>query len=176
MTQLSLFSMQDNEKNFSVVCDSLGVENNTPAWPDKFGNAIRKWILDNGITPIRTLSLFSGAGGLDIGFSDIGFDIVASVEIEEKFCETLEMNTGTGKRFENSHVNCIDIREFSSKDLGEIDFIIGGPPCQTFSAAGRRANGVLGTTDARGVLFREYVRLLEELSPKGFLFENVYGI
>lgn len=103
MTQLSLFSMQDNEKNFSVVCDSLGVENNTPAWPDKFGNAIRKWILDNGITPIRTLSLFSGAGGLDIGFSDIGFDIVASVEIEEKFCETLEMNTGTGKRFENSH-------------------------------------------------------------------------
>ena len=126
MTQLSLFSMQDNEKNFSVVCDSLGVENNTPAWPDKFGNAIRKWILDNGITPIRTLSLFSGAGGLDIGFSDIGFDIVASVEIEEKFCETLEMNTGTGKRFENSHVNCIDIREFSSKDLGEIDFIIGG--------------------------------------------------
>ena len=85
MTQLSLFSMQDNEKNFSVVCDSLGVENNTPAWPDKFGNAIRKWILDNGITPIRTLSLFSGAGGLDIGFSDIGFDIVASVEIEEKF-------------------------------------------------------------------------------------------
>ena len=91
MTQLSLFSMQDNEKNFSVVCDSLGVENNTPAWPDKFGNAIRKWILDNGITPIRTLSLFSGAGGLDIGFSDIGFDIVASVEIEEKFCEALKI-------------------------------------------------------------------------------------
>lgn len=176
MTQLSLFSMQDNEKNFNVACDSLGVENNTPAWPDAFGNAIRKWISDNDISPIRTLSLFSGAGGLDIGFSDIGFDIVASVEIEEKFCETLAMNTGTGKRFENSHVNCIDIREFTGKDLGEIDFIIGGPPCQTFSAAGRRANGVLGTTDARGVLFREYVRLLEELSPKGFLFENVYGI
>lgn len=176
MTQLSLFSIQDNEKNFSVACDSLGVENNTPAWPDKFGNAIRKWILDNDISPIRTLSLFSGAGGLDIGFSDIGFDIVASVEIEEKFCETLKMNTGAGKRFENSHVNCIDIREFSSEGLGKIDFIIGGPPCQTFSAAGRRANGVLGTTDARGVLFREYVRLLEELSPKGFLFENVYGI
>ena len=51
-----------------------------------------------------------------------------------------------------------------------------GPPCQTFSAAGRRASGVLGTTDARGVLFREYVRLLTQLKPKGFLFENVYGI
>ncbi len=47
-----------------------------------------------------------------------------------------------------------------------------GPPCQTFSAAGRRANVVLGTTDARGVLFREYVRLLKELRPKGFLFEE----
>jgi DNA (cytosine-5)-methyltransferase 1 len=122
------------------------------------------------------LSLFSGAGGLDIGFSDAGFDIVESVEIEEKFCETLEMNSGTGKRFNNSKVCCIDIRKFSARDLGTIDFIIGGPPCQTFSAAGRRANGVLGTTDARGVLFREYVRLLQELSPRGFLFENVYGI
>ena len=176
MTQLSLFSMQDSEKFFSVVCDRLGVENNTPAWPDKFGDAIRKWLLNSGTPTIRTLSLFSGAGGLDIGFSDVGFDIVASVEIEKKFCETLEMNAGFGKRFENSHINCIDIREFSGKDLGKIDFIIGGPPCQTFSAAGRRANGVLGTSDARGVLFREYVRLLEELSPKGFLFENVYGI
>lgn len=176
MTQSSLFSTQNHEKDFNIVCDRLGVENNTPAWPDKFGNAIRKWISDNDISPIRTLSLFSGAGGLDIGFSDIGFDIVASVEIEEKFCETLAMNTGAGKHFENTHVNCIDIRDFSGKGLGKIDFIIGGPPCQTFSAAGRRANGVLGTTDARGVLFREYVRLLEELSPKGFLFENVYGI
>ena len=68
------------------------------------------------------------------------------------------------------------MKEYKSDHLGRIDFIIGGPPCQTFSAAGRRANGVLGTTDARGVLFREYVRLLQELSPIGFLFENVYGI
>lgn len=176
MNQLSLFSMQDSEKIFSTICDSLGVENNAPAWPDKFGYAIKKWLTDNEIPPIRTLSLFSGAGGLDIGFSDVGFDIVDSVEIEEKFCKTLEMNTGEGKRFENSKVNCIDIRDFSGAELGKIDFIIGGPPCQTFSAAGRRANGVLGTTDARGILFREYVRLLEELAPKGFLFENVYGI
>jgi DNA (cytosine-5)-methyltransferase 1 len=59
-----------------------------------------------------------------------------------------------------------------------VDFIIGGPPCQTFSAAGRRASGVKGTTDSRGQLFEQYVRLLEHFSPqpKGFLFENVYGI
>ena len=174
--QMSLFAILDGEKTFNAVCDSLGCENNTPAWPDNFGESVKKWLSENNIPKIRTLSLFSGAGGLDIGFSDIGFDIVSSVEIEREFCKTLEMNTGEGKRFENSKVNCIDIREFTSEGLGQIDFIIGGPPCQTFSAAGRRANGVLGTTDARGVLFREYVRLLKELSPKGFLFENVYGI
>ena len=176
MQQMSLFSINDTDKTFSAMCDKLGCENNTPAWPDYFGAAISKWLKSNNADPIRTLSLFSGAGGLDIGFSDVGFDIVDSVEIERKFCDTLELNTGEGKRFSNSKVNCIDIREFSGKDLGKIDFIIGGPPCQTFSAAGRRANGVLGTTDARGVLFREYVRLLKELSPRGFLFENVYGI
>lgn len=176
MDQLTLFSKDEHGKNFSALCDSIGCEGNTPAWPDAFGRAISQWLTENNVVPIRTLSLFSGAGGLDIGFSDIGFEILESVEIEEKFCETLELNTGEGKRFSQSKVNCIDIREFSGKDLGPIDFIIGGPPCQTFSAAGRRANGVLGTTDARGVLFREYVRLLTELSPKGFLFENVYGI
>lgn len=176
MEQLTLFSNEDQELTFNTICDAVGCEANTPAWPDQFGHAINAWLKDKKVSPIRTLSLFSGAGGLDIGFSDIGFEIIESVEIEEKFCDTLEMNTGKGKRFSASKVNCIDIREYSSKHLGQVDFIIGGPPCQTFSAAGRRANGVLGMTDARGVLFREYVRLLKELSPKGFLFENVYGI
>ena len=176
MQQISLFPMLDQDKTIGSICDSLGCEYNIPAWPDLFGDSIKKWLTDNNIAPIRTLSLFSGAGGLDIGFSDVGFDIVNSVEIERKFCDTLELNTGEGKRFCHSKVNCIDIRDFSGKGIEPIEFIIGGPPCQTFSAAGRRANGVLGTTDARGVLFREYVRLLKELSPAGFLFENVYGI
>lgn len=176
MEQMTLFSISDQGKTFNALCDCIGCENNIPAWPDNFGKAISKWLSDNNVKPIKTLSLFSGAGGLDIGFTDVGFDIVSSVEIEKKFCETLELNTGERKKFQHSTVNCVDIREFTGDNLGKIDFIIGGPPCQTFSAAGRRANGVLGTTDARGVLFREYVRLLKKLSPKGFLFENVYGI
>ena len=173
--QPDLFNLTDGD-TFESVCKKLGCESNTPAWPDQFGKSIKEWLDGNNIKSIRTLSLFSGAGGLDIGFSDVGFNIISSVEIEKQFCQTLELNTGEGKRFSNSKVNCIDIRDFSSENLGKIDFIIGGPPCQTFSAAGRRANGVLGTTDARGTLFREYVRLLRELNPKGFLFENVYGI
>ena len=128
MQQMTLFSMMDQGKTFSALCDSIGCENNVPAWPDAFGKAISTWLLNNEIKPIKTLSLFSGAGGLDIGFTDVGFDIVSSVEIEKKFCETLELNTGEGKRFPHSTVNCIDIREFSGDGLGKIDFIIGGPP------------------------------------------------
>jgi DNA (cytosine-5)-methyltransferase 1 len=58
----------------------------------------------------------------------------------------------------------------------DIDFIIGGPPCQTFSAAGARASGVNGMDDRRGTLFQEYVRILNQVRPKAFLFENVYRI
>lgn len=162
--------------NIFQICQSLGCECNVPGWPDSFGKAISSYLSRVNARPIRTLSLFSGAGGLDIGFHDLGFDIIESVEIESKFAETLKINSGEGKIFEHSKVNCIDIREYAAENIGPIDFIIGGPPCQTFSAAGRRASGVLGTSDARGVLFREYVRLLTQLQPKGFLFENVYGI
>ena len=144
-------------------------------WPDRFGEYLRSFTLNHG-TPIRTLSLFSGAGGLDIGFHDAGFDIIESCEIECKFCDTLVMNHGEGKYFGlRGNVVCKDIREYDP-EYSDVDFIIGGPPCQTFSAAGRRANGVLGTDDARGLLFHEYVRILKTIKPIGFVFENVYGI
>lgn len=168
--------IETKNDNMQTICSSLGVKFNTPGWPDMLGEKLYQYIDSNKIPHIRTLSLFSGAGGLDIGFHDLGFEVVSSVEIEDKFCATLKLNSGKGKFFPESKVNCIDIREFTGDDLGKIDWIIGGPPCQTFSAAGRRASGVLGTSDARGVLFREYVRLLKKLKPKGFLFENVYGI
>lgn len=158
------------------ICSSLGCVYGIPAWPDFFGQSIANYLQNNKIPKIRTLSLFSGAGGLDIGFHDLGFEIIESVEIEQKFCNTLIQNSGKGRKFQSAKPNCIDIREYTGDHLGKIDFIIGGPPCQTFSAAGRRQGGVLGTTDARGVLFLEYVRLLKKLQPKGFLFENVYGI
>lgn len=176
MEQINLFSFENQSDTFSYIAKKLDFNLRKPGWPDDFGKKLKEWTMQNSRKKIRTLSLFSGAGGLDIGFSDAGFEIVESVEVEEEFCKTLEQNSGEGKIFPKSKVNCIDIRKYSGKHLGKIDFIIGGPPCQTFSAAGRRSNGVLGTTDERGTLFEEYVRLLEELSPKGFLFENVYGI
>ncbi|MCX6419292.1 MAG: DNA (cytosine-5-)-methyltransferase, partial [Actinobacteria bacterium] len=120
--------------------------------------------------------MYSGAGGLDIAFHDLGFDVVEMVEIEKKFVDTLIRNTGPGQYLADSQPNCIDVRDYDPEFDSDIDFIIGGPPCQTFSAAGRRAAGVKGTTDSRGTLFEEYVRLLKKFKPSGFLFENVYGI
>lgn len=162
---------------FSSYCKAFNFDDTVPGWPDLFGDNLRDYLKKEMLEPIPTLSLFSGAGGLDIGFHDCNFQIIESVEIEEKVCATLQHNAQPNHEFSGSIVNSIDIREYNPQHLvGKIDFIIGGPPCQTFSAAGRRANGVLGTDDARGVLFKEYVRILNLLQPKGFLFENVYGI
>ena len=145
-------------------------------WPDEFGKNLSNWTTSALSKPIKTLSLFSGGGGLDIGFHDAGFSIINMVEVDERYVETLQANCGNGKYFDQAQATCIDIRNFTPKKDLEIDFIIGGPPCQTFSAAGRRAAGVQGTDDDRGMLFWEYVRILKQLSPAGFLFENVYGI
>jgi len=140
--------------------------------PDCFGKKLHEWA-EVSIPKINVFSIFSGAGGLDIGFRDAGFNIVSHLEIEKDFCATLELNS---EYYNGAAVNNIDIREYQPEKTVRCDFIIGGPPCQTFSAAGRRAAGVQGTDDSRGTLFEEYVRLLKFYKPKGFLFENVYGI
>ncbi|WP_434710069.1 DNA cytosine methyltransferase [Pseudomonas sp. R1-1] len=128
---------------------------------------------------IKTLSLFSGAGGLDVGFHMAGFKIVACVELEAKYCRSLESNKQRGTFFDkNTVVHNLDIRKFDPvmyKDSG-IECIIGGPPCQTFSAAGRRSGGVIGTQDLRGQLYEEYCHILDVIKPRVFVFENVYGL
>lgn len=144
--------------------------------PDSFGIATRRWAKKNVANPIRTLSLFSGAGGLDIGFHDVGFDIQTMIEADERFIETLSVNCGAKRYFGDSKPKCVDIRSYRTSKNMQIDFIIGGPPCQPFSAAGRRAAGSPGSMDKRGDLFKQYVRIVKRLSPKGFLFENVYGL
>lgn len=177
MLQGELFPTAENVEfsPFDDLCRLLGVEQNG-FWADKFGRAVREWSKGTSASGINVLSLFSGAGGLDIGFHDAGFNITHAVEIDERFAQSLTANAAKGGYIEGTTVICKDIRDFSLPVGSKIDFIIGGPPCQTFSAAGRRASGVLGTQDERGTLFQEYVRLLNELQPEGFLFENVYGI
>ena len=163
-----------NKTWFQDILAFLGVNKQT-VWVDCFGKSLRKSMMQQGHAPIKTLSLFSGGGGLDIAFHDAGFEIIQMVELEAKYIQTLKQNSLSGKWLEGCKATCINIKDYIP-EFSAIDFIIGGPPCQTFSAAGRRAAGVSGTNDARGTLFQQYVRILEMLQPKGFLFENVYGI
>lgn len=146
------------------------------AWPDRFGENLAAWSASQKALRIQTLSLFSGAGGLDVGFAQAGFHAVQMVEFDSRFIPTLESNCSEGKILAGATPVCQDVRKYEPPTALEVDFIIGGPPCQTFSAAGRRAGGVLGTTDQRGQLFEAYVELLKQLKPRAFLFENVYGI
>ncbi len=126
---------------------------------------------------LKVLSLFTGIGGLDIGFERAGFDIVATLEWDKDCCDTLNLNK---QKFFNKNTKILqaDITKIQPEEIydGKIDFFIGGPPCQTFSAIGRRAGGAAGRLDSRGDLFQHYCRLLKHYNPAGFMFENVRGI
>jgi len=125
---------------------------------------------------IRTLSLFSGGGGLDIGFEKAGFNVLFATDFNHECCETLKCNRGKtlseGLVVEECDINELDLNILPH----DVDMIIGGPPCQSFSASGRRAGGAAGKLDERGNLFKSYCRVVEYLQPKAFLFENVRGI
>jgi len=127
---------------------------------------------------INTLGLFSGGGGLDLGFSVAGFKLVASSDIDEYSTKTLKINQNKKPYYLAHPVICKDITGLSKKlilkaaDVKNIDFVIGGPPCQAFSVFGKRR----GLSDPRGSLVFDYSRLIEEIQPKGFLFENVAGL
>ena len=174
--QIGLFDVPVNGNDYKEIC--LSLSNYPDLLPDEFGKTLQEWSRSTNFNKPKVLALFSGAGGLDIGFCDTGFELVESVEIESKFVQTMSFNKENGNYFPRANILCEDIRNYiPSRGLrGVIDFVIGGPPCQSFSAAGRRAAGVAGTKDDRGSLFEEYVRVLETIRPKGFLFENVYGL
>jgi len=115
---------------------------------------------------IKIASLFSGAGGLDLGFELGGFDVVWANEFDKHIWETHELN------FPNSTLDRRSITQIEANDIPDVDGFIGGPPCQSWSEAGAGR----GINDERGQLFHEYIRLLKIKKPKFFLAENVSGI
>jgi DNA (cytosine-5)-methyltransferase 1 len=129
----------------------------------------------------KYISLFSGAGGLDLGLERAGLSAISLCEIEKSFCDTLEVNAGwkhiDGRTyFENALIHNGDIKELSTTDLmanqKTIDLVVGGPPCQAFSSSGKQ----LSVLDSRGELVHEFVQKVAEIKPKVFLFENVRGL
>jgi len=133
----------------------------------------------------RVVSLFTGAGGLDLGLEAAGFHTVFASDIDEHSCISLKTNRATAAKLQKkflkgASIKHADVNELTSEEIfnatslskGEIDLLAGGPPCQAFSVFGQRK----GRDDPRGKLVYQYLRLLGELAPKAFVFENVYGL
>lgn len=116
---------------------------------------------------MKIISLFSGCGGMDLGFTQAGFDIVWANEYDSTIWETYLHN------HKNTHLDKRSIRDISSEDIpNDILGVIGGPPCQSFSEAGKG----LGIKDQRGQLFFEYIRVIKDKKPLFFVAENVSGM
>lgn len=115
------------------------------------------------------VSLFSGAGGLDLGLISSGFRLLASVESNDDCIATLEANH---RRFGDPELIHDDIANVSKISARNVDLLCGGPPCQPFSSCGKQK----GIVDDRGKLFEHFVRIADELRPKAILFENVRGL
>ena len=128
------------------------------------------------------VSLFSGAMGLDLGLEKTGrFVTLAAVELDPAACETIRKNRDRGLvAAQGLRIYQTDIRELDPDSVladlglapGEVDLLAGGPPCQTFSSAGKRGS----IQDARGSLIWEFLRFVNALQPKFFLMENVRGL
>jgi len=123
----------------------------------------------------KVISLFSGAGGLDIGFEQAGFRTIYASDVWQLACDTLRENDMADE------IYCGDVRNIDFNQLkekyGEIDCLIGGPPCPPYSQTRHYLIGKAdGFEDERaGFAVPEYFRALKELKPKVFLFENVDG-
>ena len=131
---------------------------------------------------IKAISLFSGAGGFDLGFESTGFfETIVALEFNDAYANTLILNKGynlKGNKFLKNtdviidsieNINGIDILKKYNISKNDKVIIYGGPPCQSFSTMGKR----LGLNDDRGQLIFQFVRLVDEIKPDYFIFENV---
>lgn len=127
-------------------------------------NEIVETKISNG--KYKVISLFSGAGGMDLGFIQAGFDIIWANDIFDDAIDTYRNNIG-------NHIVKGDIRMISSNDIpSNVDVIIGGFPCQGFSIANTKRS----IEDKRNFLYKEMLRIIEDKKPKMFVAENVKGI
>lgn len=115
----------------------------------------------------RVLSLFTGAGGLDLGFEDSGFKIVAANEMDHNASTTYMYNNRDVEFYEG------DIEKLADKlcNVPDVDVIIGGPPCQGFSVAGK-----MDPNDPRSKMVWRYLDIVERVRPKAFVIENVKAL
>ena len=111
---------------------------------------------------MKVVSLFSGAGGLDLGFKMAGHEIIWANDLYEDAVETYKHNLG-------DHIVCGDISKIDADEIPECDIIIGGFPCQGFSVANMKRH----ESDERNALYKQLIRVIDAKKPKFFLAENV---
>ena len=130
-------------------------------------------LLNNKPRP-KVISLFTCGMGMDIGFEKSGFDTVYTNDIARFACDTIKKNKD-GIICDHGDITNIPSSEILKKcnlKKGEVDVVIGGPPCQSFSTAGMRK----GFDDKRGIALLEFIRVIHDVKPKFFVFENVPGL
>ena len=115
---------------------------------------------------MKVVSLFSGCGGLDLGFEKAGFNVVWANEYDYSIHATYQLN------HPKTHLCTQDIRDIRAYDIPDCDGIIGGPPCQSWSLGGKS----FGIEDDRGKLVYDYIRIVKDKKPKFFIMENVPGM
>lgn len=115
---------------------------------------------------MKLVTFFAGAGGLDLGFSNAGFDVIWANEYDKSIWETYEKN------HQGVFLDKRSITDIPTHEVPDCDGIIGGPPCQSWSEAG----AMRGIGDKRGQLFYDFIRILADKQPKFFLAENVSGM
>lgn len=166
-----------------IICGQA--ENVMKSMPAKAMNATSEALVDiESIkarkNSLKTVSLFSGCGGMDVGFmgdfsvfanknkkhfSKNSFDIIWANDIDKGAVETYKTNLG-------NHINCVDIGLVPDKEIPNCDVVIGGFPCQDFSIAGKQR----GLNSERGNLYKQMIRIVKSKKPKAFVAENVKNI
>lgn len=123
----------------------------------------------------KAIDLFSGAGGMSLGFQNAGFEILLAMDNDSHCSKTYKRN------FKNTMLVCEDIKEISSNRIiellnskpGDLDVVMGGPPCQGFSSVNAKTRFI---ENPKNILFKQFVRVINDLKPKYFVMENVVGL
>lgn len=127
---------------------------------------------------LSAISLFSGAGGLDLGLEAAGFDIRVAIEMDEDCVTTLRRNRSWPIISRSIHdVSSDELLQTAGAGTGEVDLLVGGPPCQPFSKSGYWANGdTKRLDDPRATTLEGFLRVLRDTRPRAYLLENVAGL
>lgn len=128
---------------------------------------------EHSVSSLNVIDLFCGCGGMSKGLTDARLNIIAGIDVWDKAVVSYNKN------FSHHQAYCEDLTQLSpekfeelyNKDKKTVDVLVGGPPCQSFSIAGRRDKD-----DPRNTLFMEYVKYLDYFRPKAFIMENVIGL